>query len=93
MQLWLAVVVALEIEVINNDITLYFPNSFDIERKYKENKMFGELKIVNYNIVSKSDIVLSFVSSEVIIHKGIYQFSSIFLFLLILSSNAFIYSI
>ena len=49
----------IEIEVINNDITLYFPNSFDIERIYRENKMFGELKIVNYNIVSKSDIVLS----------------------------------
>ncbi len=49
----------IEIEVNDNDITLYLPNNFNIERLYKKKNMAGDFKIINYNINSKSDIVLS----------------------------------
>ena len=49
----------IEIEVENNDITIYVPNNISVKRYYKNHGLFSDSHIINYIVEPKSDIVIS----------------------------------
>ena len=60
-----------QIEVIDNDITIYIPNNIGVKRFYKEKEVItDELKSLDYDINKKSDIVIFGIGFVKINRKG-----------------------